>query len=59
MNLISTRQFVALTGLSRATIWRYRKKFPNFPQPIVLSPSSIRWVEQDVDRWIDALRKVA
>lgn len=59
MTMITTSKFMARTGLSRATIWRYRKKFPEFPKPVILSPSTIRWIEEDVDRWIEALRKVA
>lgn len=55
---ITTTELVARTGLSKATIWRYRKRYTNFPKPIEINGSSVlRWVAEEVDAWMLGCRK--
>jgi predicted DNA-binding transcriptional regulator AlpA len=55
---ISTSELVARTGLSRTTIWRYRKRYAHFPEPITVAGSSVlRWVAEEVDSWLLACRE--
>ncbi|MGH1406655.1 MAG: helix-turn-helix transcriptional regulator [Rhodomicrobiaceae bacterium] len=41
----------AMTGLSRSTIYAY-KKSGIFPETIKLGPRSVGWLEQDIMDWI-------
>ena len=41
----------AMTGLSRSTIYEY-KKSGIFPETIKLGPRSVGWLEQDIMDWI-------
>lgn len=43
----------AMTGLSRSTIYAY-KKSGLFPETIKLGPRSVGWLEQDIMDWIKA-----
>ncbi|MEM7621429.1 MAG: AlpA family transcriptional regulator [Pseudomonadota bacterium] len=43
----------AMTGLSRSTIYAY-KKAGLFPATIKLGPRSIGWIEQDIIDWIES-----
>lgn len=55
---ITTTALASRTGLSKATIWRYRKRYANFPKPIYIDGSSIlRWVAEEVDAWMLGCRK--
>ena len=38
-------------GVSRATVWRWVKKTPGFPQPVKLSPGCTRWRASDLEAW--------
>lgn len=50
---ITTTDLASRTGLSKVTIWRYRKRYRDFPQPIEIEGSSVlRWVAEDVDAWM-------
>lgn len=41
------------TGLSHTTIYRWMGD-DRFPKPIKLSDACVRWLEQDLDRWIES-----
>ena len=43
------------TGLSRTTIWRW-EKLKKFPQRVYVGARSPRWVESEVDEWIETLK---
>lgn len=45
---LSDREVADRYGVSRATIWRWRNADPLFPQPIVVSPGTTRWVLSDL-----------
>ena len=55
--LLSRKQVIEVTGLSRATIDRMRKD-DDFPQPLQLSPRRVAWRAADVREWV-ASRKIA
>ncbi|CDU07381.1 MULTISPECIES: helix-turn-helix transcriptional regulator [Vibrio] len=42
-----------MTGLSRSTIYLRMSK-GNFPQSISLGERAVGWLENDVERWLDA-----
>ena len=35
-------------GVAKATVWRWVKNDPNFPEPIKLSPGTSRWTEEQL-----------
>lgn len=53
MKLLRMPQVIALTGLSRMTIYRMEKR-GEFPGRVQLGPNSIAWHEQEIDSWIAA-----
>lgn len=55
---LTTSELAERLGLSKPTLWRYRKRFPDFPKPIEIEGSSVlRWVSEEVDSWFLARRK--
>lgn len=51
MTFLSDRQTGERYGVSRITIWRWRRSDPSFPQPITLSPGCVRWRLSDLEAW--------
>lgn len=47
---LKRQQVEALTGLSRATIYR-RMDRGDFPRPLDLGPGCVRWTEADIAEW--------
>ena len=45
-----------LTGLSRASVWRFARDDPDFPKPFRLSEAATAWDEPEVVNWIEARR---
>lgn len=39
-------------GISRTTLWRWRRERPGFPQPVRLGPNSVRYSLRLVEAWI-------
>jgi prophage regulatory protein len=50
-DLIRIKEVMAMTGVSRTFIHKYRKE-GGFPEPIYLSSRSIAWVRSSVEGWI-------
>lgn len=44
---------IALTGLSRSTIYAYMKA-NNFPKSVALGARSVGWLEADIVEWIES-----
>ncbi len=44
-------QVAARLNVSRATVWRYTARDPQFPKPLKLSPGCSRWRSDEVDAW--------
>lgn len=53
MKVIRIAQVIAVTGLSKATIYRYMDKGV-FPRPIKLGEHSVGWIEEEVIAWIES-----
>lgn len=51
MKILRTRDVVALTGLSRVTIWRFEKA-GRFPSRVRLGANSVGWIEDQVLSWL-------
>jgi prophage regulatory protein len=49
-NIIRIAAVLALTGLSRVSVWRL-VRLNQFPPPIELSANAIGWLESDVAGW--------
>ena len=56
MRLIKLSEVLNITGLSRATVYRFMAK-DEFPKSVSLGANSVAWVEGEVEDWI--LAKVA
>ena len=53
--LLTISDVLFITGFkSRVTIYRYVKS-KTFPPPCVVNGKSIRWRQDDVQRWVNAL----
>lgn len=53
MKVIRIAQVIAVTGLSKATIYRYMDKGV-FPRRIKLGEHSVGWIEEEVIAWIES-----
>jgi prophage regulatory protein len=53
MSVLRMAQVTAATKLSRMTIYRLEKR-GQFPARIQLSPNSVGWREDEVERWIES-----
>ncbi|MGR5340155.1 AlpA family transcriptional regulator [Vibrio astriarenae] len=56
MRLIKLKEVIAVTGLSRSSIYKYMEE-KLFPQSVPLGERSVAWVEEEVQDWI--LERVA
>lgn len=54
--LMTTADVVAVTKLSRTTIYRMRCA-GEFPEPCELGSGRLRWCRTDVDHWLQGLRR--
>lgn len=48
---LSDAQVAERYGVSRVTVWRWRKTDPTFPQPTTFSPGCVRWKLADLEAW--------
>ncbi|WP_233399205.1 helix-turn-helix transcriptional regulator, partial [Escherichia coli] len=55
--LLTTKQVIALTTLSRMTIWRYVQA-GTFPNSIKLGPQRVAWKRKDVMEWLESRQQV-
>lgn len=37
--------------VSKSTLWRFRRRYPDFPKPIMLN-NYPRWVVEEIDAWL-------
>ena len=49
--LLTSKQLIAETGISRSTIYRLLRK-GEFPKPIRIGPRGVRWLESDIKAWL-------
>ena len=50
-SLLTQAQVLALLGVSRPTLWAWRRE-GHFPEAVRIGPNSIRWRESDVRAWL-------
>jgi prophage regulatory protein len=54
--LVTLQQVREITGMSRTWVYAASKE-GRFPKPIRLGSKSIRWLAEDIDRWIEERRQ--
>jgi prophage regulatory protein len=54
MTLLRINDVETRTGLNRVTIWRLERT-GRFPRRRVVSSRTVRWVDSEIDQWIEAL----
>ncbi|GGC79516.1 AlpA family transcriptional regulator [Vreelandella lutescens] len=57
MTLLRLKQVIAITGLSRSSIYSMLDENsssydPDFPKQVKIGKKSVAWVENEVDQWI-------
>lgn len=57
MELLTAKQVITLTTLSRMTIWRYIQA-GTFPNCIKLGPKRVAWRRKDVMAWLESRQPV-
>ena len=51
MKFLKLKQVIEVTGLSRATIYKYMSN-GQFPESVSLGGRSVAWVNTEVDEWM-------
>ncbi|GHB03378.1 hypothetical protein GCM10009069_27590 [Algimonas arctica] len=51
---LNTKEAYVRMNISRSTFYRYRKDNPNFPRPLKLSESCMRYKLSDITRYCDS-----
>lgn len=51
--LIRQHELLGLLGMSRVTLWKWRKAGA-FPQPVRLVGASVAWRRSDVRAWLES-----
>lgn len=46
--LMSPDQAAAFIGVSKPTLWRFRRADPNFPQPLIFGSKTVRYRKSDL-----------
>lgn len=57
MKILSYKEVVKRTGLSRVTIWRLEKS-GKFPQRKQLSQRRVGWVESEINEWLEGRPRI-
>lgn len=52
--LVKLREVMARTSLGHSTIYR-KMAAGTFPKPRHLGPACVRWMESEIDHWIESL----
>lgn len=51
MIYLTDREVAERYGVSRVTVWRWRRNDRNFPAPISFSPGCVRFKLADLEAW--------
>lgn len=52
--LLNDVETAELFGVSRPTLWRWRKTVPSFPSPVRIGPRAVRYRRADIEAFIAA-----
>jgi len=52
LELMTKRELAEVLGVNPWTIDRWRDKRPDFPKPLWISASTLRWRRQEIERWL-------
>jgi predicted DNA-binding transcriptional regulator AlpA len=53
--LIEAREVAEIIGLSRGSnVSLYRRRYPDFPEPVVTKQACVLWLRSDVEAWAKA-----
>jgi prophage regulatory protein len=50
--LLNERDLVEWLGVSRVTLWKWRRRDATFPRPVILGTSVMRWRREEVEQWL-------
>jgi predicted DNA-binding transcriptional regulator AlpA len=50
--LLNERDLVEWLGVSRVTLWKWRRRDATFPRPLILGTSVMRWRREEVEQWL-------
>jgi predicted DNA-binding transcriptional regulator AlpA len=51
-DLVDPREVAAIIGMTNPSgVSVYRRRYPDFPDPVVEKARCILWLRQDVERW--------
>lgn len=56
MKLLTVKEVEARTGLTRVTLWRMERE-GQFPRRRRVTTRNVRWIDAEVDEWIENLPK--
>lgn len=57
MNMISTESVAVKLGVARSSVWNLLKRDASFPRPVKLSARTVRWVENEIDAWLEGKKE--
>jgi predicted DNA-binding transcriptional regulator AlpA len=54
--LLNYKEVAEKLGIDKATFWQFIQQQESFPKRILLGPRSSRWVNEEIDEWVDQNR---
>jgi predicted DNA-binding transcriptional regulator AlpA len=54
--LLDYKQVAEKLGIDKASFWTYIQSKESFPKRVLIGPRSSRWVDEEVDEWLETLR---
>lgn len=51
--LLNYREVAEKLGIDACNYWKFIKERPSFPKRVNLGPRSVRWVDEEIDAWIN------
>jgi predicted DNA-binding transcriptional regulator AlpA len=59
-NLINASEVAAVLGLAhREAIATYRRRYPDFPKPVIKKGTCVLWLLRDIEVWAKATGRTA
>jgi hypothetical protein len=57
-NLLNSGEVAAVLGLAhREAIATYRRRYPDFPEPVIKKGTCVLWLLRDIEAWAKATRR--